>query len=814
MSYQAPSSPGHNNRTPDTIPWDSLTRCQQGDSLLKFGRQGDPHFRNFKISTNFECITWRSKGKLQQIPLANVAKGGGFLPGNLHGLFKRNTKKRYDARVCFSLDYTTKTLDLVCSDTDQYHAWSEAITYLLANGPPLESERPESTKMKNMKNDQGNDDEGDDNLGTRVWTNNDIYSWGFGGQGQLGHSGANIQQDLTTPTIVRQMLGKNVLGIACGLEHTVAIVKPGLLWSWGHGGGGRLGTQEATQLRTAAAASTTSTDQDGNDALLHELTPAAVVGASGVVFVSVACGDYHTLGLTSAGQVHSWGSGFYGQLGRSEYAQTGATITQVDDIEDVVAIQASYTTSAAVSSSGALYTWGSGECGKLGHGKSGGEESGGPGEEGESKTTGRPDQNKTVAEEGEEGEHATAAAAATVTFDDVYVPRIVSGLSSYKVRAVACGDFHTMVSVSTTFRTDSNKLFAWGNNTYGQLGLCDFMDRSTPHELPLSGMGVKNIPSIACGAMHSAAVTVLKSIGPTVLVWGNGKMGQLGLTRFAEGHGNEHKNMKSQGESVGSDLGGRTNKGMGAKRTSSFVMKIDSKTNDDHGHDGNGTGGGSTMGQDNGGTPKQQEHSSTSAYCTSVPTKLMLHLARSNRGGDGSSGGGGGGGGSGGGSSGGGGDSARTARDMTSKPRGRNHRGSVMGVLHMARSGSKHSSINMGGSSESEDQVGGLMVGGGASVMSGGVGMHLDPVSVSCGANYTAIVLANTPAMRQLGMAGKVFVCGSNSNGQLGQVRRHQRGERFLCLFFCPFSCCKVLKILPDTFCTVCFSVRIPLAKS
>jgi hypothetical protein len=67
--------------------------------------------------------------------------------------------------------------------------------------------------------------------------------------------------------------------------------------------------------------------------------------------------------------------------------------------------------------------------------------------------------------------------------------------------------------------------------------------------------------------------------------------------------------------------------------------------------------------------------------------------------------------------------------------------------------------------------------------MSGGVGMHLDPVSVSCGANYTAIVLANTPAMRQLGMSGKVFVCGSNSNGQLGQVRRHQRGGWAILLF-------------------------------
>ena len=64
-------------------------------------------------------------------------------------------------------------------------------------------------------------------MSTRVVSNNDVYTWGFGGQGQLGHNGTSVSHDVTTPLVVRHMLAKNVLGIATGLEHVVAIVKPG-----------------------------------------------------------------------------------------------------------------------------------------------------------------------------------------------------------------------------------------------------------------------------------------------------------------------------------------------------------------------------------------------------------------------------------------------------------------------------------------------------------------------------------------------------------------------------------------------------------
>ena len=47
------------------VPWDALRRCQAGENLLKFGRQGEPHFRKFFLSKDYSTVKWQSKGKTQ-----------------------------------------------------------------------------------------------------------------------------------------------------------------------------------------------------------------------------------------------------------------------------------------------------------------------------------------------------------------------------------------------------------------------------------------------------------------------------------------------------------------------------------------------------------------------------------------------------------------------------------------------------------------------------------------------------------------------------------------------------------------------------
>jgi len=44
-------------------PTQAVIAMKKGASLLKFGRQGDPHFRTFKLSEDMKTLTWTSPKK-------------------------------------------------------------------------------------------------------------------------------------------------------------------------------------------------------------------------------------------------------------------------------------------------------------------------------------------------------------------------------------------------------------------------------------------------------------------------------------------------------------------------------------------------------------------------------------------------------------------------------------------------------------------------------------------------------------------------------------------------------------------------------
>ena len=65
-------------------------------------------------------------------------------------------------------------------------------------------------------------------------------------------------------------------------------------------------------------------------------------------------------------------------------------------------------------------------------------------------------------------------------------------------------------------------MYVWGYNQHGQLGLGHFNNINTPQELNLP-----NVKKIICGSgpYHTIAITKLGK----VYVWGNNQYGQLGL---------------------------------------------------------------------------------------------------------------------------------------------------------------------------------------------------------------------------------------------------------------------------------------------
>ena len=73
----------------------------------------------------------------------------------------------------------------------------------------------------------------------------EVLTWGAGSYGNLGH-GDNT--DIATPKLVEALLGKQCISVSCGAKHTLTLTSAGGVFSWGYGGGGRLGCGDTRGL--------------------------------------------------------------------------------------------------------------------------------------------------------------------------------------------------------------------------------------------------------------------------------------------------------------------------------------------------------------------------------------------------------------------------------------------------------------------------------------------------------------------------------------------------------------------------------------
>jgi alpha-tubulin suppressor-like RCC1 family protein len=130
---------------------------------------------------------------------------------------------------------------------------------------------------------------GGDGFSLALRTDGTLRSWGLDSWGQLGDGAA-----LTNQAVPVSVVGlTNVVAIAAGESHSLALRADGTVWSWGYDGWGQLGR--------------------GVRDLNPHPTPTAVPGLSNVV--AIAAGKSHSLAIRSDGTVWAWGSNWIGQLG-------------------------------------------------------------------------------------------------------------------------------------------------------------------------------------------------------------------------------------------------------------------------------------------------------------------------------------------------------------------------------------------------------------------------------------------------------------------------------------------------------------------
>ncbi|XP_067848698.1 RCC1 and BTB domain-containing protein 1-like isoform X2 [Heptranchias perlo] len=179
----------------------------------------------------------------------------------------------------------------------------------------------------------------------------------------------------------------------------------------------------------------------------------------------VACGSNHSMILTTEGEVYSWGYNNCGQVGSGSTANqaTPRKVAHCLQSKRVVTIACGQISSMAVADNGEVYSWGYNGSGQLGTGINGNQ----------------------------------------------LTPCRLSALQGMCVLQIACGYAHTLAL------TDEGLLYAWGANTYGQLGSGNKTNQLVPVLIILEKERIVEIA--ACHSTHTSAA---KTQGGQVYMWG------------------------------------------------------------------------------------------------------------------------------------------------------------------------------------------------------------------------------------------------------------------------------------------------------
>lgn len=155
--------------------------------------------------------------------------------------------------------------------------------------------------------------------------------WAFGADtiGALG-----LGSITSTPSPVRIVSLSNVVSIASALGHSLAADTSGRVWAWGNNSSGQLGLGD-TNART---------------------TPVQVTGISNAL--SVASGLRHSLVLLRDGRLMAFGTNVNGQLGNGITNAAQLTPVAVNTLTNVVEVAAGAEHSVALTAAGEVWTWG------------------------------------------------------------------------------------------------------------------------------------------------------------------------------------------------------------------------------------------------------------------------------------------------------------------------------------------------------------------------------------------------------------------------------------------------------------------------
>jgi alpha-tubulin suppressor-like RCC1 family protein len=169
-----------------------------------------------------------------------------------------------------------------------------------------------------------------------------LKTWGSNLAGQLG---TGDTASSSTPNSVSDLLGKTVISVAAGADHTLALIDDGSVTAWGSNLSGQIGDGATTGSRT----------------------PIAITGLGGTA-VAVSAGDTHSIALMADGSVKGWGGNLSGQLGSGTTSNSKTPVAATGLYKTIIAVSAGGGHTIALMTDGTVMAWGGNLSGQLGNG--------------------------------------------------------------------------------------------------------------------------------------------------------------------------------------------------------------------------------------------------------------------------------------------------------------------------------------------------------------------------------------------------------------------------------------------------------------
>ncbi|XP_021355161.1 uncharacterized protein LOC110451456 [Mizuhopecten yessoensis] len=279
-----------------------------------------------------------------------------------------------------------------------------------------------------------------------VTTERQVFTWGEGGKGQLGHGNT---ESLTKPTLVEALTGKSITRGSCGAGFSIFASDNGIILTCGDGTKGCLGHGDWTST----------------------YRPRLIESLLSVDVISVACGPKHVVVVGSDGEIFSWGCGGDGRLGLGN-EDNQCQPTEVNIVEPVVVREVRCGVDGTMfrTDVGGVFACGSNLDNKLGL------------------------------------NHRQGFIMAMKNLfiktevEGLKEPTPVRALARHKVLDITMGLHHTAVIV------EPGHVFTFGRNTEGQLGISNTKDASAP--VQVKSMADSVINRVQCGDHYTAASTI------------------------------------------------------------------------------------------------------------------------------------------------------------------------------------------------------------------------------------------------------------------------------------------------------------------